>query len=131
MAVKKYGCNNVDCYASDLNDNCILKNRKWFGYCGDYYPKIKSSDNEIFSHLFHKHNLKTRYFSIIAIIISMIAIVFTCYITVSSNIEKVSIEESLRNIGGAMIDIKNNIKSRNDVDLKGERAKTKAKPSEP
>lgn len=106
MAVKKYYCNNRDCYASDLNDTCLLKKRKKFGFCGDYYPKIKSTNDELFSHLFHKHNLKTRQFSIIAIVISMISIVIVCYSIVSSNVEKKSIEKSLENISKAIINIK-------------------------
>lgn len=123
----KYTCKNTDCFASDLDDTCLLKKQKWFGFCFDYYPKIKSSNDEIFSHLFHKHNLKTRQFSIIAIIISMISIVIVCYTTVSSNGDKKSLEKSLINISETINNIGNNNNNRGEINSKNIKGKAVVK----
>lgn len=119
MVVNKYKCTNTDCYASNLDDSCLLKRRKYFGYCGDYYTKIKSENDEIFSHLFHKHNLKTRKYSIIAMTISTIALVITCYsIIVTSNFEKRAIEKYLNDTRQTFMNIKDDIYNKDEVSSK-------------
>ena len=86
MALKNYKCKNGDCFASDIDDSCLLKKRCIFGYCRNYYPKIKKSDNEVFLHLFHHHNLNTRKYLVIAIIISTISLCFAAHAIVFPNV---------------------------------------------
>ena len=74
MVAAKRKCKKIDCFASDIGDQCLLKRRPFLGYCHNYYPKVKNSNNEVFLHLFHYHNLKTRKYTIIALFISTLSV---------------------------------------------------------
>lgn len=116
MGVASETCEKTDCYASDLQDKCLLKKNCLFGICFDYYPKVLSENNDIFSHLSHKHNIVTRKISTYAIIISMISMLLTFYLTFTSDKSKQPIEESLEIISKSVVVLEKYITS--DIDQK-------------
>jgi len=117
MGLKDYSCSKIDCYASANNDQCLLK-KKLSIFCLDYYPKIKSDNDEIFSHLFHKHNLATRKYSIFAILISTITLVITCYTTFASSNASKPLEAHLNDISISMQTICNNFNGKTKCNSK-------------
>jgi len=109
MDLTQFKCDKTDCYANDLSDNCMLKKRKYLWFCREYYPKVDSNDNDIFQHLFHYHNLKTRKYSVIAITISTIAVLISCYAIVSTNYNKNYLKSYLRDIKNRIVLLDNHL----------------------
>ena len=102
-------CTKTNCYASSLDDKCLLEKRKIFGICNDYFPKIKGANNELFLYFMHHHNLKARKYSFIAIIISIISIIFVGYSIISLGIQTNNETSALYKIHEAILIIGENI----------------------